>query len=169
MEEEGCKQQVGLLHALFINIQMTKILADFRKTFHILWKHSATLSWRGKDGTVPSRDAAGWGEATLGSEPHDLSFGTAFATLKLYGLGEDKFSGLHIHMPLHPARLRFSILAMGYCGLSSPLPRKGPRDALSVAAPSNLQMFRVGWICQCQAATAKGTELRTCVTAIEGV
>ena len=27
MEEEGCKQQVGLLHALFINIQMTKILA----------------------------------------------------------------------------------------------------------------------------------------------
>lgn len=88
---------MGLLHALFINIQMTKILASFRKTFHILWKHSATLSWRGKDGTVPSRDAAGWGEATLGSEPHDLGFGTAFATLKLYGLGEDRFSGLHIH------------------------------------------------------------------------
>lgn len=95
------------MHALFINIQMTKILANFRKTFHILWKHSATLSWRGKDGTVPSRDAAGWGEATLGSESHDLGLGTAFATLKLYGLREDKFSGLHIHMPLYPARLSF--------------------------------------------------------------
>lgn len=158
------------MHALFINIQMTKILANFRKTFHILWKHSATLSWRGKDGTVPSRDAAGWGEATLGSESHDLGLGTAFATLKLYGLRADKFSGLHIHMPLYPARLSFFYSGNGiHCGLSSPLPRKSPRDALSMAAPSNLQMFRAGWNCQCQAATAKGTELWTCVTAIEGV
>lgn len=120
MEEEGCKQQGGLLHALFINIQMTKILANFRKTFHILWKHSATLSWRGKDGTVPSRDAAGWGEATLGSESHDLGLGTAFATLKLYGLREDKFSGLHIHMPLYPARLSFFYSGNGILWLVLP-------------------------------------------------
>lgn len=54
------------------------------------------LSWRGKDGAVPSRDAAGWGEVTLGPEPYHLGLGTAFATLRLHGPGEDKLSCLHI-------------------------------------------------------------------------
>lgn len=56
-EEKGCKEQAGL-RALFIDIRVTKVLANFRKTF-IFCRNSVMLSWRGKDGTEPSRDAAG--------------------------------------------------------------------------------------------------------------
>lgn len=82
---------------------------------------------------------AGGAEATLGSEPPDLGVDTASDTWKLCGLGGDKLSGLHI--PTAPSILSgsvFSILEMSYRS-SCLLPRKSPKDTLSVAAPSSLQ------------------------------
>lgn len=88
------------------------------------------LSWRGKEGTVPSRDAAGWGEATLGSEPLHLDLGTGFATLKLCDLGEDKFSGLHIPTAPLSCQARFFHSGNGILWLVLPTSQEKPKGCI---------------------------------------
>lgn len=107
---------------------------------------------------VPSRGAAGWRGATLGSEPHDLGLGTAFAVhLEVaWSWRRQTFWPPYPHSPFVLPSSVFPFWKWDTVRSSCPLHRKTSRDILWQLLPT-CKWSRQD--CQHQVAIAKGSEL----------